>query len=94
MAIDEWRGRWRLLLTGHSLGGMLAILTASSLGLQAITFAPTPWQHVQAQSTSTLISHIVSFILMGMGMMHVPPCQNASVSVAIYTSHIVVEACY
>ena len=56
MAVEVWRGRSRLLLTGHSLGGMLAIVTASSLGLQAITFAPTPWQHVQVQTTSTWIT--------------------------------------
>mmetsp|Transcript_105985 Transcript_105985/g.252906 ORF Transcript_105985/g.252906 Transcript_105985/m.252906 type:complete len:405 (+) Transcript_105985:42-1256(+) len=40
---------YEIILTGHSLGGLLAIVTASQLGLKALTFAPTPFHNVLKQ---------------------------------------------
>ncbi|CAE7180485.1 unnamed protein product [Symbiodinium pilosum] len=36
-------------MTGHSLGGLLAIVTAYRMGLKALTFAPTPFHNVLKQ---------------------------------------------
>eukprot|EP00438_Fugacium_kawagutii_P019987 Skav227321 [mRNA] locus=scaffold4402:98855:102122:- [translate_table: standard] len=35
----------QLVLTGHSLGGMLAMTVAQQVSLRALAFAPTPWKH-------------------------------------------------
>ncbi|CAE7505152.1 unnamed protein product [Symbiodinium natans] len=37
---------YEIMMTGHSMGGLLAIVTASQMGLQALTFAPTPFHNV------------------------------------------------
>ena len=44
-------GRCELLVTGHSLGGMLAMTVASrSSTVKALSFAPTPWKHLSSQA--------------------------------------------